>query len=1353
MFNVKVESILILKVIITWLRIIIYVKQHIIIFSEMRDPAGTMLSPTNSIQVESVMKPGVVNLPVVVVYGFKLQSFRKISLSRVKLLRVIHWKLWIKLIMIKIKQLVVQLINQWKFERSERSRTKNHNNGIKNKVWNRKLHIGMFNSKILPQMQIRKYSNKNSKKESDYFDDLKHSNTDVKSKWIEGILRNGSRYWSQTKDLIKRVVWESGIRDLRKLKLYNTDDSQDKEEDLRYFMGCFKRLPDIREFSIKLGNYDWLMARFGLKKRLKPTLTWIPYNNKKMNRYLEHQIRILDRCIEKGNDRLYWSKSMFLVKRSRTFFLTQLRRTFPRWHREFPLWWVINLYKKYLLLARNNACNMQVRRVFIDKDAKSKRPLGVPNAAWRLYLGLVNQFAQHFLKNKISNSQHAYMYGKGTLTAWTEIISKVISSENIFEFDLKGFFPSVDLLKLKPVMEKYGVPRDIANMIFALNTRLPVGIYKTTGTDGKPLSEEEQEILNRSEVIVRDPLHVWSFREPSNEDKYVNVSVKGMAQGSPLSPLMSLLALEETLFKWFPGKVIMYADDGIIYGDDLTADELSLKLSSLRMGISTNWSKSFWVKKDGLWRKNLKFLGLETDGTKIWGATRKGSTLIYNKEKLIDLINARREDARLEKLGIKRTIFKDYPYENDLNKVNQPSLIHLIKSELWGLIQNRLYTNEYEDSNIVQNFNLNYIEGSWMSFREKWIKQKGLTVFNSTSYAYRSLYGMLKKVKYNGISNKRRDDWAHVNLEDNPIIQEQYAYEWGVDQDLKRYQHMKLYWKAMAKEAKSNQEKIISERASKVSPNRRERVRSKLEEQRRIKTPIYSVWYGEAYYNFLKWYQSLIISIEKAKDDNLFDTHKIVFTEEESNEGVNYNESANQMNKTKEKANNTENSQEYLKAVYGYINSANKIIYDNWQLVKEVDSFINTIWESRKDNSIKKTRDKAVDTRIVPNGRYITETEVIYKNIVNKFNKLINSDLEGFEVDWALQFYAFFIEAFESIKDTDQLRKEIHSTASRFLTKVNVNDKVNKTNDNAILLPAPNQTENTSRKKIYVKKLVTPKFNIMKSNKDRTEIRIFSGPAWPGLTQNFISILWCNCTCAQINQSLVTWKIKLKEAFNFIFSEEKSNTNNNNNHKFIRNELEKEFFSKGDIHTVSEEDIANWIKSIKRSNFFKKSNYYPNMGQILRWKLKNMLAETKQIVIFSYRTKQVDLFEADFHKWARMLHYIGIFLAYKIFEVPEEWSEIKDWIKYLWENEEIENRKEAEDKEENKVIYWFLILTITCIAGATIHWLVTQEINQNAILESIVREQASENTVLKTIINDQTSIIEGQRITLELQNK
>jgi hypothetical protein len=49
---------------------------------------------------------------------------------------------------------------------------------------------------------------------------------------------------------------------------------------------------------------------------------------------------------------------------------------------------------------------------------------------------------------------------------------------------------------------------------------------------------------------------------------------------------------------------------------------------------------------------------------------------------LIDLINARREDAKLERLGIKRTNFKNYPYENEIDKVNQPTLTHLGASEL-----------------------------------------------------------------------------------------------------------------------------------------------------------------------------------------------------------------------------------------------------------------------------------------------------------------------------------------------------------------------------------------------------------------------------------------------------------------------------------------------------------------------------------------------------------------------------------------------------------------------------------------------------------------------------------------------
>jgi hypothetical protein len=75
----------------------------------------------------------------------------------------------------------------------------------------------------------------------------------------------------------------------------------------------------------------------------------------------------------------------------------------------------------------------------------------------------------------------------------------------------------------------------------------------------------------------------------------------------------------------------------------------------------------------------------------------------------------------------------------------------------------------------------------------------------------------------------------------------------------------------------------------------------------------------------------LIINLEKTKDDNLFDTHKIAFTEEDMNESMGYKENDNVKQEPKEesKSNDTENSQDYLNTVYGYINNANKVIYEN----------------------------------------------------------------------------------------------------------------------------------------------------------------------------------------------------------------------------------------------------------------------------------------------------------------------------------------------------------------------------------------------------------------------------------------
>jgi hypothetical protein len=51
---------------------------------------------------------------------------------------------------------------------------------------------------------------------------------------------------------------------------------------------------------------------------------------------------------------------------------------------------------------------------------------------------------------------------------------------------------------------------------------------------------------------------------------------QGVSQGSPISPLLSLLVLKKAIFDKFPDqKVVMYADDGVVFGDmhSLTEDQ------------------------------------------------------------------------------------------------------------------------------------------------------------------------------------------------------------------------------------------------------------------------------------------------------------------------------------------------------------------------------------------------------------------------------------------------------------------------------------------------------------------------------------------------------------------------------------------------------------------------------------------------------------------------------------------------------------------------------------------------------------------------------------------------------------
>lgn len=66
----------------------------------------------------------------------------------------------------------------------------------------------------------------------------------------------------------------------------------------------------------------------------------------------------------------------------------------------------------------------------------------------------------------------------------------------------------------------------------------------------------------------------------------------GLPQGLSSSPTLATLALEVHLEKW-KNNLIMYLDDGILYGDDLTEDKVAEFIQDVvRLGVNLNYKKS-----------------------------------------------------------------------------------------------------------------------------------------------------------------------------------------------------------------------------------------------------------------------------------------------------------------------------------------------------------------------------------------------------------------------------------------------------------------------------------------------------------------------------------------------------------------------------------------------------------------------------------------------------------------------------------------------------------------------------------------------------------------------------------------